>query len=72
MEKYLDKCLTSLIIADTVLFEQLEVLVIIDGATDQSSTIAHSYQERFPDVFVVIDKENGNYGSTKKEFTSKS
>ena len=63
MEKYLDKCLTSLIIADTVLFEQLEVLVIIDGATDQSSTIAHSYQERFPDVFVVIDKENGNYGS---------
>ena len=63
MEKYLDKCLTSLIIKDDDLFKLLEVLVIIDGATDQSSSIAHSYQARFPEVFATIDKENGNYGS---------
>lgn len=63
MERYLDKCLTSLITNDEELFHQLEVLVIIDGATDQSSAIAHSYQARYPEVFVVVDKENGNYGS---------
>lgn len=63
MERYLDKCLTSLCVNDVNLFKQLEVLVIIDGATDQSSAIAHSYQMRYPEVFVTIDKENGNYGS---------
>lgn len=63
MEKYLGKCLSSLVVKDVVWMQMLEVLVIIDGATDQSSAIAHSFQEHYPDVFVVIDKENGNYGS---------
>ena len=63
MEKYLDKCLTSLIIEDKELMKQLEVLIVIDGAKDRSSDIAHTYQNRFPETFRVIDKENGNYGS---------
>ena len=63
MERYLEKCLTSLIVNAPVLLKQLEVLVVIDGATDRSSEIAHTYNDRFPDVFVTIDKENGNYGS---------
>lgn len=63
MEKYLDKCLTSLIVHDEDLMNQLEVLVVIDGAKDRSSEIAHVYQKKHPETFVVIDKENGNYGS---------
>ena len=63
MEKYLDKCLTSLIIKDKELMKLLEVLVVIDGARDRSSEIAHIYQEKYPMTFRVIDKENGNYGS---------
>lgn len=63
MEKFLDKCLTSLIIDDKELMKKLEVLVIIDGAKDRSSEIAHTYQDIYPDTYVVIDKENGNYGS---------
>lgn len=63
MEKYLDKCLTSLIINNLKLMKQLEVLVIIDGATDRSSEIAHEYEKNYSDTFRVIDKENGNYGS---------
>lgn len=63
MEKYLDKCLTSLIIEDIELLKRIEVLVIIDGATDRSSEIAHTYQDSYPDTFRVVDKENGNYGS---------
>ncbi len=61
MEEYLNRCLDSLIIKEC--FELVEVLVIIDGAKDRSSEIAHTYQERFPDCIHVIDKENGNYGS---------
>jgi len=63
MEKYLDKCLTSLIIDDKELMRQLEVLVINDGSKDRSSEIAHNYESKYPDTFRVIDKENGNYGS---------
>lgn len=63
MELYLGKCLASLVVDDEELKKMLEVLVIIDGATDRSSTIAHTYQSRYPEMFVVIDKENGNYGS---------
>jgi len=63
MEKYLHRCLDSLIIEDKELFNQLEVLVVNDGSKDSSSAIAHEYQSRYPEVFRVIDKQNGNYGS---------
>ncbi len=63
MEELLDRCLSSLIINNKILFEQLEVLVVIDGAKDNSSQIAHRYQDKYPNTFRVIDKENGNYGS---------
>lgn len=63
MEKYLRKCLDSLIIDDKDLFDKLEVLIVNDGSKDSSSTIAHEYQDNYPNVFRVIDKENGNYGS---------
>lgn len=60
MEKYLNKCLDSLIIPE---LNEVEVLVINDGSTDRSSEIAHEYEKRYPESFRVIDKENGNYGS---------
>ena len=63
MEKYLRKCLDSLIIDDQDLIDKLEVLVVNDGSKDSSSDIAHQYQDKYPEVFRVIDKENGNYGS---------
>ena len=62
MEKYLRRCLDSLII-DEEGMKQLEVLVINDGSKDSSSQIAHEYQSKYPNTFRVIDKENGNYGS---------
>lgn len=62
MEKYLDRCLSSLIVNDN-LMERLDVLVVNDGSKDRSSEIAHKYGNRFPQTFRVIDKENGNYGS---------
>ena len=63
MEKYLDKCLSSLVLEDKELMRQLEVLVVNDGSKDRSSEIAHSYENQFPETFYVIDKENGGHGS---------
>lgn len=62
MEKLLDKCLSSLII-DKEFMPMIEVLIINDGSKDRSSEIGHGYQEKYPQTFRVIDKENGNYGS---------
>lgn len=60
MEKYLRHCLDSLIVPN---MEKMEVLVVNDGSKDSSSSIAHEYQDKYPQTYRVIDKENGNYGS---------
>lgn len=60
MEKYLRHCLDSLIVPN---MDKVEVLVINDGSKDSSSVIGHEYQDKYPQTFRVIDKENGNYGS---------
>ena len=62
MQDYLHRCLDSLIVPEEQM-QRLEVLVVNDGSKDNSSAIAHEYQDKYPDTFRVIDKENGNYGS---------
>ena len=63
MEAYLPKCLGSLVIADKDLLQGLDVIVVNDGSKDRTGEIAHGFKERYPDVFQVIDKANGHYGS---------
>lgn len=62
VEKYIHQCLDSLIISDD-LMNQLEVIIVNDGTPDQSADMAKEYEKRYPDVFRVIDKENGGHGS---------
>ena len=60
MERYLEKCLSSLIIDG---LERVEVIVVNDGSKDRSLDIAQSFASKYPESFVIIDKDNGNYGS---------
>lgn len=62
MERYLDKCLSSLIV-DSDLMVLFEALIINDGSKDRTSEIGHQYETKYPGTFRVIDKENGHYGS---------
>lgn len=62
MEALLPRCLDSLLVPGAL--ERLEAMVVNDGSKDGSLAIANSYKERFPDTVTVIDKPNGNYGST--------
>lgn len=62
MQDYLHNTLNSLLVSEELL-PLLEVLVINDGSKDESSVIAHEYETKYPAIFRVIDKENGNYGS---------
>ena len=58
-EGYLRRCLDSLVIGG----DEVEIIVVDDGSTDQTGTIADMYQDRFPDIVTVVHKENGGHGS---------
>lgn len=66
VEEYLPRCLDSLI-HQTMKEEELEVIVVDDGATDHSSEIIEEYAKKSPRIRAV-HKENGglsdarNYG----------
>lgn len=63
MEAFLDKCLSSLILENKEDRESLDVIIVNDGSKDKSLEIAQSYERQYPEMFSVIDKVNGNYGS---------
>ena len=62
VEKYINKCLESLIVSDTQMAD-IEVIVVNDGTPDNSAIMAKEYEKRYPNTFKVIDKENGGHGS---------
>lgn len=62
MEALLPRCLDSILVEGAL--ERVEAMVVNDGSKDGSLTVANGYKQRFPDSVTVIDKPNGNYGST--------
>ncbi|MCR4556702.1 MAG: glycosyltransferase family 2 protein [Saccharofermentans sp.] len=42
--------------------EQVEIIVVDDGSTDDTSKIAEKYIEKYPDTVRLIKKENGGHG----------
>ena len=63
MERWLDACLAPLAPMEGERLPPYEVVVVNDGSRDRTSAIAHEWQRRHPNVFRVIDKPNGHYGS---------
>ena len=61
MERYLPYCLDSLLISHSR--NSIEVVIVNDGSEDSTLAIARRYSEEYPELFRVIDKDNGNYGS---------
>ena len=61
VERYLQECLQSLVVCSGQ--EQVEVLIINDGSTDNTKRIAEGYVDHYPMIFQVISKENGGHGS---------
>jgi len=65
VEKYVEKCLQTLI--DQTL-KDIEIIVVNDGSTDNSSRIINEYVSNFSNMIKCYDKENGglsdarNYG----------
>lgn len=62
MEAYLPQCVESMI--RTTSRTALEIVIVNDGSEDRTLRIAQKFAEKYPDTVRVIDKANGNYGST--------
>lgn len=62
VEDYLRETLDSFLIPEVT--NQLEVLIVNDGSGEGVNEIAREYEANYPDVFRLIDKENGGHGST--------
>ena len=62
VEKYLERCLDSLL-AQT--YENVSVLVVNDGSTDGSQKIIDAYKERYPEKFICYEKENTGIATTR-------
>ena len=60
-EKYINKCLDSLIDKDIMSF--FEVIVVNDGSQDGTRDIVEQYTAKYPQTFRLINKENGGHGS---------
>lgn len=44
--------------------EELDIMIVDDGSTDQTVKIAEAYRCSYPHTFRIISKENGGWGST--------
>lgn len=63
MERYLRQTLDSFL-TDKRTMERLQVIIVNDGSTDRTAAVAQQYADRYPDTFVLMNQENGGYGST--------
>ena len=59
---YLETCLKSF--ENEELIELIEVIVVNDGSTDNSSKIAEKFKRKYPNSYYLLNKENGGHGST--------
>lgn len=61
VENYIKKCLNSFV--DASFIDDIEVLVINDGSTDNTASIVNRYMKKYPGIFRLVNKENGGHGS---------
>lgn len=61
-EKYLEKCLKSIVNQS---LEEIEILVVNDGSKDTSRAIIEKYVEQYPQKVKLLNKENGGLSETR-------
>ena len=62
LEKYIEQNIKSF--TDSKYRDEIEVLVIDDGSTDQTANIVKKYEEAYPNTIRLIKQKNAGPGST--------
>lgn len=68
VEKYIDRCIMSVI---NQTYKDINIILIDDGATDQSGTICDKYAAKYDNI-TVYHKENGGLSSARNYGIDKS
>lgn len=58
----IEECLDSFL--ESKYFDEIELLVINDGSSDNTAEVVSKYEKRFPLTIKLIKKSNGGHGST--------
>lgn len=61
-EKYLHKCLTSLLQQK---YKDLEIIAVNDGSTDNSWNILQEYKNEYPNIFKIFTQENSGQSAAR-------
>ncbi len=56
---YMERCVDSLLVGG----EEVEIIIVNDGSSDQTAQIADAYARKYPTIVRAIHKENGGHGS---------
>ena len=64
-QSYIKESIDSVINQTFDFKDNIQLILIDDGSTDDSKTIALSYQEKFPDNIIVLDNNNKNPSSSR-------
>ena len=51
VEKYIKNCLDSFI--DLSVLRSLEILIVDDGSTDSTASLAHTYEQKYPYLSLI-------------------
>ena len=62
VEKYIDKCLNSLV---NQTLKEIEIIVVNDGTKDNSQEIVDKYVKKYPKIVKSYIKENGGLSSAR-------
>lgn len=62
VEKYLEKCLNSLV---NQTLENIEIIIVNDGTKDNSEEIIKKFMDKYPNKIIYLKKENGGLSDAR-------